>query len=178
MTYAVKKSLGRRTVNKTDIEMLYRYNDWARRRVLAQAALVSPEQYAAPALVPMGSLRGTLVHALSAEVTWRRRWQGESPVAPLSERELPTCEALHDRWEAEGRALWDFIAGLTDADLGRTVDYKTMKGQPMRNVLWHLMAHLVNHGTQHRAEAAMRLTDCGRSPGDLDLVVFLREDES
>ena len=58
---------------------LYQYNDWAHARVLRQAAQVSPEQYTAPAPVPHSSLRGTLVHALAAEVVWRRRWQGDSP---------------------------------------------------------------------------------------------------
>ena len=162
-------------MNKNDIETLYRYNEWAWRRVLGQAALVSPEQFAAPAPVPQGSLRGTLVHALAAEVAWRRRWQGDSPAALLSQGDLPTFEALHDRWEQEAQALRDFVAGLTDDDLTGTVHYKTTKGQPMENVLWHLMAHVVNHGTQHRSEAAMLLTSYGHSPGDLDLIVFLRD---
>jgi uncharacterized damage-inducible protein DinB len=162
-------------VNKNDIVTLFQYNDWARRRVLDQAARVNAVQYVTPAPVPQGSLRGTLVHSLSAEVTWRLRWQGSSPAALLSETSLPTLETLQARWEREAQALQDFIAGLTDADLNATIHYKTTKGSPMADLLWHLMAHVVNHGTQHRSEAAMLLTGYGYSPGDLDLIVFLRE---
>jgi len=162
-------------VNRNDIETLYRYNEWAQRRVLAQAALVSLEQFVAPAPVPRNSLRGTLVHGLAAEVAWRQRWQGDSPAALLSENDLPTFETLRDRWEQEAQALREFIAGLTDDDLNRPLHYRTTKGQPQTNVLWHLMAHVINHGTQHRSEAAMLLTHYECSPGDLDLIVFLRE---
>lgn len=161
-------------MNQNDIKLLFRYHNWANARVLDQAALVPAANYTAPAPVPHGSLRGTLVHALAAEVVWRQRGLGNSPTSLLNEADLPTFAALVARWAQEAQALQQFIAGLSDADLSRTIDYRTTTGAPKSNVLWHLLAHLVNHGTQHRAEAAMLLTGYGCSPGDLDLIVFLR----
>jgi uncharacterized damage-inducible protein DinB len=162
-------------MNREAVALLYRYNTWAWERVLAQVARLSPEQYTAPAPTPHSSLRGTLVHSLSAETTWLRRWSGEMPTAPLTEEELPTFAALRERWDRLRPVLAEFVTSLTDEQLAATLDYRTMKGVPMRDTLWHLLAHLANHGTQHRSEAAMLLTQYGYSPGDLDMSVFLRE---
>jgi uncharacterized damage-inducible protein DinB len=41
--------------------------------------------------------------------------------------------------------------------------------------LWHAMAHLVNHGTQHKTEAAAMLTGFGHSPGDIDMIKYAME---
>ena len=41
------------------------------------------------------------------------------------------------------------------------------------SLLWHYLVHVVNHGTQHRSEAAALLTEYGQSPGDLDFLIFL-----
>ncbi|MDQ5854714.1 MAG: damage-inducible protein DinB, partial [Chloroflexota bacterium] len=57
----------------TEIQQLFDYNAWANNRVLEPAGHLPPEQFAAPAPVSFGSLRGTLVHLLSAEQTWRLR---------------------------------------------------------------------------------------------------------
>jgi uncharacterized damage-inducible protein DinB len=45
----------------------------------------------------------------------------------------------------------------------------------LENILWQAMLHVLNHGTQHRSEAAAMLTEFNHSPGDIDFMVFLRE---
>lgn len=162
-------------MNRDDIALLYRYDRWAWDRVLAKAAQVPAELYVALAPVPHGSLRGTLVHALSAEGIWLRRWHGESPSKHLMEIDIPTCGDVEQRWKLQRQALEEYLATLTDDSLNATFDYKTTRGTAMSDVLWHTLAHVVNHNTQHRSEAAMLLTSFGFSPGDLDLIMFLRQ---
>jgi uncharacterized damage-inducible protein DinB len=43
----------------------------------------------------------------------------------------------------------------------------------MRQPRWQLLTSALLHSIQHRTEAAEALTMAGRSPGDLDFVVYL-----
>ena len=160
-------------MNKQDILVLYQYNQWANAKILNAAANVTHDQYLAPASFPHGGLRGTLVHALFAEWIWRKRWEGISPTQRLKPEDFPTLESLHARWLQEEKQLMVFAEGVTDEKLNNTFSYTNTSGKPFTKILWQAMAHLVNHGTQHRTEAAAILTDLGHSPGDIDLIYFL-----
>ena len=162
-------------MNKQDIQLLYKYNHWANTRILNAASNLTPEQFLAPASFPHRELRGTLTHALFAEWLWRSRLQGESPTHHFKPEDFPTFDSLHARWREEEKAMNSFIEGLTDEKLSGIIQYKTTKGVVMENVFWQVMAHLFYHGTQHRSEAVAILTELGQSPGDIDLIVFLRE---
>jgi len=162
-------------MNKKDIHLLFEYNRWANARILGAAAKISEAQFLAPTTFPHGSLRGTLVHTLFAEWIWRMRWQGAVPNVRLKPADFPTIAHLKTRWLEEEILLMEFVDGLTEKRLKAEFDYISTEGNPHRRVVWEAMAHLVNHGTQHRSEAAAMLTDMGHSPGDIDLIVFLNE---
>ena len=76
--------------------------------------------------------------------------------------------------EQNDAALTAFVAALADADLTRMVEYRTTQGAPHADPLFELLAHVVNHGTQFRGESAVALTALGHSPGNLDLLGYLR----
>ncbi|MGH7340680.1 MAG: DinB family protein, partial [Candidatus Rokuibacteriota bacterium] len=84
---------------------------------------------------------------------------------------------LATRWREDEVRLMEFVAGLTDEKLAVEFDYTSTEGGRHRRVLWEAMAHMVNHGTQHRSEAAAMLTAMGQSSGDIDLIVYLNEGE-
>ncbi|MPZ15901.1 MAG: hypothetical protein GEU73_16015 [Chloroflexi bacterium] len=153
---------------------LFDYNYWARDRLLEQVAKLTEAEYVAPRALDYGSIRGTLVHWLAGECIWLARWLGESPDRLMAEADLPTFEVLRARWATEEQKMQSFLSQLTDEDLARSFRYvSTRTKEEYTNLLWPTMAHLVNHGTQHRSEIALTLTQLGHSPGDLDLIVYL-----
>ena len=164
-------------MNKQDILILYKYNQWSNKKILDAAAKVTHEQFLAPTSFPHGGLRGTLVHALFAEWIWRHRWEGTSPNYRLKPEDFPTFDSLRARWIEEEKLLMAFVDDLTDERLNSKFSYTSTEGTPHERILWQAMAHLVNHGTQHKTEAAAILTDSSQSPGDIDLIWYLIENQ-
>jgi uncharacterized damage-inducible protein DinB len=155
------------------IDMIYQYNYWGNQRILEACEQLSQAELDAPTKNGYASLRVTLVHAMNAEWLWRSRWQGVSPKAFLDEREFPTLASIRARWQVEEQLTRAYLATLTESDLACDLTYQNTRGITFTLPLWQTLLHLVNHGTQHRSEVAFMLTALERSPGDLDMSIFL-----
>src|SRR5574338_1114653 len=148
-----------------EIRWLFAYDRWATRRVLDALDGVDSDLWARSDAVGERGLGTILVHHLGTSQRWRiglaSRGQEDGP---YPERDpLPTAQELRERWSAEWQAVDEWLPSLTDEFVAYVFD-----GVPV----WQMLVHVVNHGTQHRAEAAALLTEAGHSPGELDMIDY------
>ena len=151
-----------------EIRWLFAYDRWATRRVLAVLDDLDEAAWARTDAVGERGVGSILVHHLGASQRWRIGFQSQgADEGPSPERDpLPTIDELRDRWESEWAAVDEWLPALSDGFVAHVFD-----GVPV----WQMLVHVVNHGTQHRAEAAALLTADGRSPGELDLINYAEE---
>ena len=148
------------------IRTVYAYSAWANARILDTAALLTPEQFTTSG-DGFGSIRDTLVHTASAQWLWLE-------VRTSNIRALQVA-TLRSHWEEVEVTTSAYVASLREHDLARVVSYVNFQGKTWAYPLWQQLLHQVNHATQHRSEAALLLTRLGHSPGWLDLLVYVDE---
>src|ERR1051326_4066326 len=161
-------------MKKPDLLLLFQYNQWTTDKILEATSHVTLEQFLAPAPFPHGGLQSTLVHTLFAQWIWRMRWEGTSPNYRLKPEDFPTFESLGARFDEEGKLLMTFVENVPEEQLNQKFYYNNTAGQPKENILWQAMMHVINHGTQHKTEAAAMLTSYGSSPGDIDMIYHFK----
>ncbi len=160
-------------MNVESIQTLYRYNEWANRRILDMAGKADPAQFQAATILSFGSVHDTLVHIMACQWLWLNRWQGLSPQALFDPKDFAGLEELKQRWEEIERETRAFVLSRTEDDLGRLSSYRNFKNVEWTYPLWQQMVHQVNHATQHRSEAAVFLSAWGCSPGSMDFLFFV-----
>jgi uncharacterized damage-inducible protein DinB len=156
------------------VRTLIDYGVWARGRVLDAASNLSSASFVEPCGLDHGSIRSTLGHALVVEVLWRMRCGGE-PQAWIEVEQISDLGELGRLWEESDGRMRAFAKGLTDEDLLRPVRYVTSSGASFEEQMWQLVYQMVNHSMQHRSEVALALTQMGQSPGNIDFILFSRE---
>ena len=151
-----------------EIRFLFAYDRWATRRVLDALDGLDPATWSRSDAVGERGVGSILVHHLGASQRWRVAFQtqgdGEGPEPELEP--LPTIDELKERWAAEWAVVDAWLPTLSDGFIAYAFE-----GVPV----WQMLVHVVNHGTQHRAEVAALLTAEGRSPGQLDLIDYAEE---
>lgn len=148
-----------------DIRFLFAFDAWATTKILDAAAGIDAATWSATNVVDERGLGGILVHHLGASRRWRHWLTGAPGEAPRPEDEsLPDLATLRAAWESEWAGYDAWFDSMDPAWLDQTEEGIS---------LWQALAHVVNHGTQHRSEVAVLLTTAGHSPGDLDMVDYI-----
>src|SRR5260370_830511 len=110
-----------------EMRTLYDYNTWANRRSLDAASSLTAEQFVQAMGSSFGSVRDTLAHIYGGEWIWLERFQGRSPSSLPDTTQFKDVASLQERWNEHEIRLLGFVRGLTQSDLERVFEYKTLK---------------------------------------------------
>ena len=152
-----------------DLSVLVRYHAQANDWVMTNAARLSEEDLRAGGVLDHGSAFDTVRHLVDVDWSWREYCIGNDVGDTYvwdHGFELDDLPALHAFCLDEDARLRGYASSLDDEALNEPIKVGTDLTVPR----WLLVAHVVNHGTQHRSELARYFTECGHSPGDLDLL--------
>lgn len=118
-------------------------------------------------------------HLLASQRRWLARLDGtdatlreglwESVEQPAGSE--ATLAALHQRWQA-------FLAGLSDAELGRVVTFHSTRGEPQADALGDILHHVLLHHAYHRGQLALLLRQDGHAPPLTDFIVYARSEQA
>ncbi|SHL99727.1 Uncharacterized damage-inducible protein DinB (forms a four-helix bundle) [Mucilaginibacter sp. OK098] len=116
-----------------------------------------------------------MAHLLVAQQIWLSRCKGLPAVGG----------ALWPDWKADtfsdiiaknSNEWLNYIDSLQENDFEKSIPYKNSKGESFENKLPDVLAHLINHGTHHRAQIGQQLKFAGAdSLPNTDYIAYIRQ---
>lgn len=158
-------------MRSTDLRTLFAYNYWATWQVLAAVREIPADEFTAGTSIAWRGLRDTLVHTLDVEQSWRRRLQGADESVWSSELPADRFETpgeLETYWRTDAAEMLDWLDGLDDAALAKTIDL----GPKDRFPLWFFLVHIVTHGIEQRRDTSILLKNLGHEPPELEFLWY------
>jgi len=144
------------------------HNSWATRELLAFCSDLKPEQLGATSEGTYGTILATLQHIIGAESRYRFRLSGAEvdwAATPEDTDDLDGLSRMADDmasyWEALAAGGFDpdrIISGAERSDPKKRFEVKAGV----------LVAQVLNHGNEHRAQIYTILTTLGLEPPELD----------
>ena len=156
---------------------MFEYNYWARDRQLRACAGLTHQQFLRHMGSSFSSLRDTLWHLLVTESVWLGHWRRRTPsttvgaeayykevAGMLAPEKLSTVASIREHWGTVERDMRDYLAGLREEALARTLTYINAKGETWTYPLWRTLFGIVDHQTYHRGRVTTLLRQLGAQP--------------
>ncbi|MCO5950285.1 DinB family protein [Mucilaginibacter flavidus] len=118
-----------------------------------------------------------MAHILAAQQIWLNRCLG-LPQAAVELWIGPGAKATGFAEKIqENHSAWIIcLNGFTDTDFDNTIYYQNLRGDKWESKLVDILAHVINHGTHHRAQIGQQLKFNGAETlPNTDYIAYIRQ---
>jgi uncharacterized damage-inducible protein DinB len=138
---------------------LYEYHFTINRKIWDQCILpLTDEQFTRKVEYSIGSARNQVVHMLNIDDRWFSGLRGLEVPGFINPVNYPMRGIIRAKWDEVEGHMRDYLANLRDEDLF-SQPFMANDNDPTQ--LWQILIHVVNHGTDHRAQLLTILNGLG-----------------
>jgi uncharacterized damage-inducible protein DinB len=132
---------------------------------------LSDEQFTLEVDYSHGSVRDQIVHLMSVDDTWFSELRGVEPPEPFPPAELDDRQSIRAHWDRVEQSMRAYLAELQDSML---FDKPIKEPEEDKDLIeWQVLLHVVNHGTDHRAQLLRLLHDLGVETRSQDYIFYV-----
>jgi uncharacterized damage-inducible protein DinB len=132
---------------------------------------LSHEHFTQPVDYSHGSIRDQIVHLMSADDTWFSELRGVEPTEPVHPADFDDRESIRAYWDNVEQNMRDYLAKLRDDMLFTKPITEPEEDKDL--IVWQVLLHVVNHGTDHRAQILRLLNDLGVKTTFQDYIFYV-----
>jgi uncharacterized damage-inducible protein DinB len=133
-------------------------------------ASLSDEQFTREVSYSRGSVRNQVVHLMSVDDTWFSGLRGIDLPDSLDPATYVDRNSIRTHWDAVEQRMRDYLAELRDDML---FEKPFAEGEDKDLILWQVLLHVANHGTDHRAQLLRLLNDLGVKTVSQDYIFYV-----
>jgi len=117
-----------------------------------------------------GSSRNQMVHMMNVDDTWFSGLRGVELPEPLDPVTWDDRKAIRAYWDNVEQKMRDYLDNLEDDMLS---DKPFADDEDKDFIVWQVLLHVVNHGTDHRAQLLRSLNDLGLKTTSQDFIFYV-----
>jgi uncharacterized damage-inducible protein DinB len=157
-------------MNADAFRQFYEYHFAENRNIWELCVNLSFDQFTQPVDYSHGSLRSQVIHLLSADEGWFCELRGVDFPEHYQPADFDDRQLIRARWDAIERDMRAYLAALGD-DMLFTKPFPP--GEDENLVVWQVLLHVANHGTDHRAQILRLLHDLGVKTTSQDYIFYV-----
>jgi uncharacterized damage-inducible protein DinB len=133
--------------------------------------LLSDEQFTQEADYSHGSVRNQIVHLLSVDDAWFSELRGVESLEPIPPVNSDDRQVIREYWDSVEQRMRDYLGELRDDMLFDKPIKEPEEDQDL--MVWQVLLHVANHGTDHRAQLLRLLNDLGVETTSQDYIFYV-----